>query len=63
MLRTSIRAPIPFPAGVHKAGRVSTDFLTVFTNMDRKPILEPAQLAAPSLGALTLMRQRGLLRF
>ena len=44
MLRTSIRAPIPFHAGVHKEGSVLTDFLIMLTNMDRKSIAEPALL-------------------
>ena len=45
MLRTSIRAPIPFPfyAEMHKAKSAWTDFLIAFA-MDRKSIAERALL-------------------
>ena len=42
VLRTSIRAPIPFHAGVQEARSVWTDHLIALANMKRKFIGEPA---------------------
>ena len=42
VLRTSIRAPISFHAGVHEASSAWADFMIALANMKRKLIGEPA---------------------